>query len=494
MPAVTRTLSILYGNGGSPYTVGGSTDAILDGEVKVREDLAYGRASVSFSFWVFAASDAAFITATNAAETAFTTPRQKLEIKLGSSTWRVWDPATSGSNPNSGFNQAPTIRKVGDDADTMRSRRYEVTVEIETPADLTGQAGRLDSTVNLDTEPGGRRRVTISGVYRALTTNDARAAYLAAIGTYESSVCDALIGAGLWERTTKPQEETDDAGKNLRFTRVYREILQNQALGVLDDPEIRDQTLVVTRLRTAPGDTQLGVRANRLQVVRVRYAAWVDSSSTTLLDKWETDVRPWLLQAAQDVAGLSTFAVVDEDPGLDRDNRKIDATLTILAPNGSDLLSCLVTTSDVHDPGLVAVPVWSGDVYAKHLFQGPATLVRTITTVTSRILSLGAGGAVGPVADVSAVAASQSALGLTGFGTFGAAGGLLFPARGGSAAGASASLVPSPTGPVGGSGAGFVPLGPQTTTRTARTIGLVGNELDVVDQVQVLALFYRTAP
>lgn len=494
MPAVARDISIIY-NG---VTVGGTTDSILDGEVKLAEDHAYGRASVSFSFWTFATTQAAFITQTNAFETAFTTPRAKLEIKVGGTAWRTWDPV-AGAGGNTGFWQAPTIRKTGgEEGDTVRSRRYEVTIEIQTPADLAGQAGRLNSTVSLEVEQGGRRRVVISGRYTALAANNARAQYLAAIGTYQTTVCDALIGAGLWELTHRQREDSDDADKNLDFVRIYREILLAQSGAALNDPDLVDQVLVVARGRIAPGDVQFpGVPVARLQDIRVSYEVWVPGAGVDLRDKWESVIRPWILDcvAAQTLA--TRVAVVAEDPSFDYGNRRITASMSCVAPNSSDVISASVTTTDAADAGAFLAPVWNGDPFAKHVFRGPATLERTITTTVRRILTAGNTllGVVGSVANVSAVKAAQQALGIEGAGTHdGSPSTELDFGPGGSAAATGATLVPSPQGPVGGSANGFVQIGPQITVRTPATLGLVSTTLDVVDEQTTRRLQYRKAP
>lgn len=491
MPTVARTISIIYGS----TTVGGTTDYILDGDVKIKENHAYGRASVSFSFWAFGTSDATFIANTNAVETAFTTPRQKLTLKLGSATWRVWDPV-AGASGNTGFWQAPSIQKVGDLGDTTRSRRYEVTIEIQTPADLSSQNGLLWATTNLETEPGGRKRVTITGVYTALTSNDARAQFNASIGTYQSTQCDALIGSGAWELVHTPQADGDVIDKNLHFTRVYREILLQQSLSALNNANIVDQEILVAVSRQAPGDSQgrKGV-VRRLQEIRISYSAWV-LPGVDLRSEWDSIILPWIMNHAQTVSGASQIALVSSLPEFGYDNRHVRASLLIVAPGGSDLLASSVTTSDERNEGLLTVPVWSGDRFAKNVFQGPATHTRTVTTITLR-LAAPLNGLLGPAEDVSAIADGQRALGVDYKADVAGVGSgdlVLSTAKGSTTAGPSAIVSFQPTS-IGPGTSGFIPLGPQLTTRTPRHVGLDegGGGFDVIEETSILRLGYRTA-
>jgi hypothetical protein len=485
--AVTREWKVTYGN----RTVGAGTDYPITGFHGV--DVEYGLTSVSFEFMVTESSESAFATTCAAMESDFRTPRARLRLFLGSATLLDLNPA---SGTNTGFNARSKIRKKRGPEDTARSRVYVVTIDVQTPADLTGQSGRLDSRYNVEVEPGGRKTLTITGSYTALTSNAARAQFEAAIGTYESTLYTAL--GGTWELVRTPQSESDDTDKTLVFTRVHRSIVLDQSGSAVNDADIVDHVITVTRGRSAPGDTQRGAAVARFQEIRVRFSCWVLASGGDLRTKWEDVIRPWLKSYAFSITGASTGAVVEDEPEIDGTTRRIEAHLRILALNGSNVIALNVTTQDETDEGLLLVPVWSGDKFAKDLIQGPANRTRTVTTTGRRVLTTTStagisGPLTGGVTNELANAISDS-LG-SEFGGFGfSSPGDVSLDFGGGGGGASAGggVVPSPSGPVGGSRDGFVQMG-SAKISSPLTIGLTGETIDLEDFVQVQRLAYRKA-
>ena len=369
--AVTRELSIVYGT----LTIGGTTDRLIDG--KWRYERAYEIASVECEFVTTAATEGAFATEVAAVETAFATPRARLRVVQGSETLIDFDPST-----NSGYNARPAIIKAGDIADTGRSRRYRVRVEVDMPADLSGQNGRRESRVDVSESPSGRRTLGLSGVYTALGGNSARTQYENSIDAYVTTLTTAL--GGTWELTEEVAAAADDADKLLEFARVYRELIFAQSSAATDDATIIGQRLFITRTKIAPGDAA-GSGAQRLIELAVSYEASIVKTTTDLKSKWDSGIRPYVLQKIRDTAGTSSIAITSEDPRFDFDENRITATLRVLARSGSGVLQKAIVVENDNTEGVIPIPVWDGGSHTRYMLDGPATFVRTITTRTREV-------------------------------------------------------------------------------------------------------------
>jgi hypothetical protein len=441
-PFVTRALGIVYGT----QTIGGTSKLVLSDVFK--QELKYASGSIECRFWIAETDDATFIATCAAVEAALTLPRQRLQIQVNGVALEDWNPAPT---VNTGFNQRVQLTKPDDPMNTTRLRVYSWRCEFDRPAVLAGQEGRLESTVNLAVEPGGRRRLTVSGTYTALTTNSARAQYTAAIGgpAYNGGVGTGYLGTltqgfgGSWEIVGTPQAAADDTNKLLRFSVALRDLFLNESVALLKDPDLTDQVLTIRRAWAAPGDSSgklppapgapaggnpqssggltgsitlgfgtinvdaldpgsvfsggqtfgLGKQGGgagtgnvrRLQQIEVDYSVWVVNRSMDLRQKWEGSIVPWIVKHVTTVAQLGIYAVTRIAPQFDYVNSRISGNVTFVAPNGSNLLSQTIATSDHDEYGWSESPVWSGNVHDKYLFQGPARRTRTIQYVSSFI-------------------------------------------------------------------------------------------------------------
>lgn len=403
-PAVTRELSVIYGG----FTVGGATDRLLDDyHRKVKN---YVDVVIEFSFLTTAASEAAFATEVRAIEAAFRKPLQKLEIKQGSATLDTYDP---GTTVNTGFNAQPEIIKRNDIGDTGRSRRYEVRITVQLPADLSGQSGRRDSSVEISYSPSRVRTLTITGTYTALTTNAALTQYEASIAAYATSVTTALTGT--WELAEEPRVTHDDQNKTVDFEIVYEELIFKQSQSSLDDSAIVKQGMLIRRRFTSPGDTPSGFRGfpsgggggggggivvgpggpigrakasggrvRRFFILSCQYEAWIDkdviSGTTELRTKWLDEIRPWILGNIKEIFGPTAGALVSEEPEFDLPQNRIRANLEWWGvESGAGILEFQYTYRLQAELGKFIAPVWSGDSAAAHVFQGPARAIKSTT-------------------------------------------------------------------------------------------------------------------
>jgi hypothetical protein len=495
--AVTRELSIVYGT----FTIGGTTDRLIDG--KWSYDRGYETAAVECEFVTTAATEAAFATECAAVEAAFATPRARLRVIQGSQTLLDFNPAT-----NSGYNARPLVVKAGDIADTGRSRRYQVRVEVDMPADLSGQNGRRESTVDVSKTASGRRAMRLDGVYTALGSNSAREQYEASIDAYVTTLTTAL--GGTWELLEESSASADDTDKLLTFARTYQELIFAQSSAATDDAEVFGQRLFITRTKIAPGDAD-GKNAARLLELSVSYEASIAKTNTKLKAKWDDSVRAYVMSKVEEVAGTGSLAITSEVPRFDYDENRIAVAMTVLAVSSSSVLQASVSTEDDIDAGIIPVPVWSGKGHDKYMLQGAATHIRRITERTRTSGKAAAGGSSGKAGssadpgsvDLFGIGASTMSgvqsglagqLGQFGIGAMGAGSlgqiNITYPGGGGSGGGASTA---EETHQGEKDSTGFTLLR-STTTVEPLEIGVADYRFTVTDTTTVVVKMYATKP
>lgn len=377
--AVTRELSISYGG----FIVGGSTDRLIQDKIRIERN--YTGTNVTFNVILTNfVTEAAFAAACVAFEAAFRTPRGRLTINQGAAVLLDLNPTPGGSG-NTGYNANPMCSKVAGPADTGRSREYEVSIAIETPADLTGQSGRRESTVEIRFTPSRRADVFIQGTYTALTANDAEDQYLASIDAFAMAVITGLGGTiGTDYELVEERYSFDDTDKNLQFSRIYEEIISNQSAALLDDPEIVRLQMSASLNRTGPGDTLLIGAGTPSRLVRVIMSVDANIDATLTLDLksvWENKLRPHAIALGKQAGDVSVAAVVDTQPTFDFKENKISATLTIVGVTGSGVIEARLSAEINDSSGIIMIPVWDGQLFSRHLFKGPGARVRTLTSI-----------------------------------------------------------------------------------------------------------------
>jgi len=219
----------------------GQTDSSYNLTDKYTFSKEYGKASLSFDVVVQSPTRATFLTSEAALIAAYRKPDQVLVVVLEATDREKFDPSD-----NSGFNLRARCEKLGSEEDTANSSRWRCTVTVELPADLTGRSGRLTSQVDVQTDPAGIRTLQITGTYTALSSNEARAQFEASILTYATAL---ILGLGStiasWDLIGTPTAVSDDQDKFITFSRVYQELVFNQAIGVLNSANLVGETLKV---------------------------------------------------------------------------------------------------------------------------------------------------------------------------------------------------------------------------------------------------------
>lgn len=382
MPAVNDELEILYDD----RVLGGSTDYLIIDNYKIEPT--YPKATLEFNLLVNAASHAALITALAALDTdVFRKPRGRVRVRLGGTVRYDWDPST-----NTGFNAKVEASETEGELNTGLSREFKVKIEVELPADLTGQAGRVDSKIEVDHTPAGRRTITLEGEYTAQTGPvTALAQYEAEIGTYEDAIKALIDNAADWERATRKHTH-DDTNKRIAFVSVIDEIIFDQSSGVRNDSELFGQKFTMKVRELAPGDSPqrgAGARgqnggdvATRPSEVTISYSVWVAKSVTDLKGKWRTKIRPHI--EAQFRAITTVPVLLELEPEYDFVENRISASGRGLSLGGSAFLELKVEVDDDRKLGSDIREVWDGDPLSAHVLPGHALFLRTITTTSKK--------------------------------------------------------------------------------------------------------------
>lgn len=365
-----RELSIVYGS----LTINEANARYIDGNYRIDKKLE--STTVTFSFIIRKATEATFAAEVVAVEDAFRIPFKNLTITQGSATL-----LTLSHTSNTGMNAHPTITKEEHPANTGRSRRYTVSIVFDMPADNTSSIltdGMRQSSIDVRYTPSGRRTVTISGIFTALSTIAARAQYEAKITAYAAAALSAL--GGTYELADRPKTETDGTNKLISFTHIYEELIYPQSAGAVDDPELARQQFSMNLVKNYPGD-EPNDDINRLVTVQVNYDVSVATTVTNLKTKWNT-IKAWIMSKVKAAYTLTSVALVDENTIFNNDENKITSSLTIRALlKSGNLLEEQITYRWDTVSGTVLIPVWTGDPLAKYVYQGPQTLKLTVTVV-----------------------------------------------------------------------------------------------------------------
>jgi hypothetical protein len=378
MSDTVRELVITYGSWSSNSTSRQITDWSF---VSMDRD----RAAVEFTVFLSgAASAAAFVSETQAAETAFSTPYQNLTVALGASN--LIAVTQSGST---GLDAMPSIVKRGQVGDTGRSRVYRVRVEYGLPASWNATyPGLRDVTVTLEYTPARRIGWTIAGVFTAITSTDAKAQYEAQIATLASATA-SWLSIPSYELVSETGVAVTANRKTTTFARTFRELIFAQATAA-----VVEQSLVVSRDRR--GIESQG-RATPLQGWTATYTAWIDADVTTDLPGTYATIRSYALEKVRAILGSSAVALMSDSPAFDYDENRINATLSGMAtdPTGGSVIEYTKTVTRDDKKPVDFVPAWSGNPYAAFVFEGVGILTRTTVERKRQIGSGGGGGNAG---------------------------------------------------------------------------------------------------
>jgi len=338
----------------------------------------------------------------NALEAAFRTPWQNLGIVLGGETFKSY--SHSG---NTGFNGEASIRKSASAADTALSREYTITVTVYFPADLSGQDGRRNASVNVAYAPSDRLTVSFSGQWTALDSDGALANFEANGESWATTWLGANFSGRTFERVGK-EVRPDDPDKVASFSLVYQEVIFNETQATLNDPRIVGQSISISISRETPGDSpgrasstgqplrsegrgtvvpsQGAIDSTRPYQVSATVACSVDKRQTTdLASVWEGVLRPYLIDLLTSVTGVAgSVAIINQGFTPEPSANTLTGNVTALVVGGGFLsYQVSLTYNDVS--GANVVYAHGRRAETGYIVQGPRVLTRTINESYRRL-------------------------------------------------------------------------------------------------------------
>lgn len=304
---------------------------------------------------------------------------------------------------NEAFNTEASIQKVGSEGDSARSRLYEVTITGELPytvaAPATGQQGLREFSYDLEFSASRRAQITMTGEYTVQAGGAGAAAHYITnvLLLYDQIITDLAFGN--WPTSAQPKSETRTPDKNdqvIAFTRVYAEIIYNEKIGALDDPEILEDELNIDRVITPSfGDPKRA--AEEPQLLTANYVAFIDHTvNTNLKEKWDNSLRDYVIASIRLVASNGgSLALESETLNIDPVENVIRATLIVKSYHQNNLIRHNITTTVNVELGHIISKVWPNGPTRNtkdlvptpaYVFDGARTIEQTrVTTTTKRI-------------------------------------------------------------------------------------------------------------
>lgn len=181
----------------------------------------YTSASLSCTFFIYAASSALLVAACATAEVALRQWNKDLTLSFGGTA--EYSFSHSG---DTGFLAQPTLTKLGGQIDTGTRRGYKFDLKISLPANQTGYDYRRSGKIQYDSAPPARVTCTVSGEYTAgvvtATPKSAKENYDTYGPTWANSIATSLLGNYELMHCNINYEQEN---KILSFSRQYREKL-----------------------------------------------------------------------------------------------------------------------------------------------------------------------------------------------------------------------------------------------------------------------------
>ena len=403
--AAAREYSITYNGLTIPSVISGCQTAI-HGRVRVLKSSR--EFEVDFQVCLYGASSAAnFATALTSIENTFRQPEGNLNATLttigGGGDIGVL--INLDFSNNEGLNVEASIEKAGTDADSGRSRLYNVSITGELPWTVTGpaagQQGLRDFSYAVEFSPSRRAMLTLDGEYTVQSGGTgATAQYTANISALYSAILTAL-GFGTWPTVGQPEKETRTPDKNdqtIAFTRVYKEIVLAERLGLTDDPQVIKQELRIERVIEPSSSDPSSTVTEAPERLIASYGAAIDQTATRdLKGIWESKLRDWVISNIRALTNQGgRLVLVSESFQPDLVENTITATLEFLSYRLGGNISLSIVETVTIDPGHIISKTWPTastrttkdlEPTPAYVFDGPKTIEKTV--ITTRTTSLG---------------------------------------------------------------------------------------------------------
>jgi len=366
------------------YTI---TDAMFFDKFEFHID--YVKVRIACKFVISAASEAAFITACTSAEDLLRDRYKDFDLNFGGSD----EYSFSHSTGNTYLLAVPALTKISDHpVNTNLARAYKFEVNAELPADQSGYSFRREASFSIDFSPARRRTANFRLIYTAGGNDTSRTKYLSAGKTYAASILSGLSPTGTFELISE-SINTEQEDKITNVTLVYTEILSDEKSGTTNYADIAGTVATYgVHFAQEVGNSPTGGYMQDVGVtISINYSTFVNKETVTEANieaVWRSSVKPWLIDHAADVLGLSnytqvgsTYIVQSDRHNFDPTSYQISGDLVFSAPKKA---TSIVALSEVYEQkinhGVVYQKIWDGldDTYNTYGMGRRKTIIRTI--------------------------------------------------------------------------------------------------------------------
>ena len=385
-----RYLEIAYGSIVASSTISNCTLDLIEVS-RLRRSL--GEFEVRFSVLLTTPTGLAsdFATAAAAIEVGYSRPFQDVTVRWVDPDSVLSDAnliALSHSNAT-GLEILAEIEKPGGELlDTQLSRRYDVTIRGGLPPHSSYDGVRSQS-YDLTTDANCRRRLVVRGEYTATNGSAASNQAAAKIATRSAALLALLGTTAAWKLVRSDILSVSTNDLTAEAEQEWEERIFNDSASTPNDSRLRRVSLKIRRSKEgATGSPSV----RRLATMVGSYEAEVCHTETVdLLSLYEASVRPWIVANMRLAAPGGFFAIVSDEPELDRTDNRLTATIVALTSSGGNLIE--LERSEVLDiaHGAIEAPVWdpstsieSEEPSAHYVWAGPkqVTFTETLRQVT----------------------------------------------------------------------------------------------------------------
>lgn len=395
--ATPREFSFTYGSTSIPGTFSGCAVSIHD----VHE---FARTSREFSFKISillksAPGSPSYVAAVAALEAALSEPDDLLRLTLTDSSGTGNLISLDPSNQEAWDVEAEISKPGTIEVDSRRSRLYVINIAGQLPwtidAPGAGRQGLRELSHELEFSPSRRQTLRISGEYtQQAGGSSASAQYTGQIEALYDSIVGTLTGN--WPDASQPRAESRSltrTGGSVSFSREYREIVLDEGLSAIDDPDITDQKLIVTKSTRPQEDAFPGASVDPVEVLKAVYTISVDHTATKdLFALYENRARGWIESRVLAATTRSKISLLSEVLIHTQEENTFTAELEFeAAVDGAFEKFKVETTTDV-DYGEIISKTWPTkapaddlDPTPAYVYQGPKTVRQTITTTLTTV-------------------------------------------------------------------------------------------------------------
>tara|TARA_R110002072_G_scaffold35076_2_gene104154 strand:- start:10065 stop:11651 length:1587 start_codon:yes stop_codon:yes gene_type:complete len=406
-----RNLEVTYGSSVVSGTVSNCTMTLVNLH-RIRKG--YEDFEVRFDLLLTCPTEdpADFAAAAAALENHYTRPGQELTV-----TWVDPDGVVPDAillrlrhSDATGLEIRSEIDKSGDEQlDTALSRLYAVRIYGDLPPHAVLDGVRREE-YDLAKGANERKTLTITGEYTAV--NGSAASNQAGIKIAAKATSLLSILGGEWKLVRSDLLGVSTNDQIATYVLEYREHLFGDVAATVNDARFGDVEL---RIRRGISESQGSADARSLATMTASYKAEIRHTQTTGLKAlYETEIQPWIIANMKLSAPGNFFALIGDDPELDRTDNVITATLVAVTDGGGTLLELIrEETLDVGHGAIFAdvwsesdVPIESEDPTPAYVWSGPkeVTFTETLTRVT-----IGSGSSLRPAGAVGGFGAQPAA-------------------------------------------------------------------------------------